>query len=216
MRVLRRLFHRTFWYELALKTTLRSTLRRSGRFSEFEIDSLLARSKRLERESRHLLVDLQSEYHISWCAVIQAVYEAYLGKGQIEEAAIEATKAVIFENLNAAMLAKRVERTLDRSRDPFATMTRLSKDQEKRFFGDGFRFDRIADDESSYRVEVRRCLYCDYFRENGLPELMRVACAWDLASWSLGVAPERHRMRFERPITLGLDGEDCDFRFYRT
>jgi hypothetical protein len=148
--------------------------------------------------------------------MVQAVYEACLAQGRSEETAIAATQAVIFENLKPATLAGRVERTLDRSRDPFATMTRLAKGQGMRIFGEGFRFARLVDDESSYRIEVRRCLYRDYFRGNGLPELMRISCAWDLVSWSRGIVPERHGMRFERPFTLGLDGRNWDFRFLKT
>jgi len=50
---------------------------------------------------------------------------------------------------------------------------------------------------------------------NNAPELMQVACKWDMVSWTRGIVPDRHKISFQRPVTLGLEGMDCEFIFDR-
>lgn len=215
MRCIRRLGAMNFWYDVALKTTIWKTLKETTGFDSGSIRVVKKRYARLCAENRRFIDDIASEYHLSWSAAILAIYEACLAAGFDRPRAIAATRDTVFRNMRSDSVAAAVGRSLDRAGDPFRFMVDASKSQERRFFGSAFSFRRVRDDGDAYRLRVGRCFYFDFFKANGAPELMAVACAWDLVSWSAGIVPARHGFSFSRPVTLGLDGADCEFDFVR-
>ena len=76
-------------------------------------------------------------------------------------------------------------------------------------------FKRTIDNKSCYHLIVKKCLYFEYFKVNNALELMKIACKWDLVSWTQGIIPKKHKFSFERPVTLGLDNKECEFNFDR-
>jgi hypothetical protein len=42
---------------------------------------------------------------------------------------------------------------------------------------------------------------------------MKIACKWDLISWTRGINKERHGIIFERNVMLGNKEKDCEFIF---
>jgi hypothetical protein len=96
----------------------------------------------------------------------------------------------------ADAIAARVRHTLDKAKDPFHEIVKASKYQEKYFFGNTFEFTRQVDNHNRYLALIHKCFYNDFFRRNGAPELMKIACQWDFISWSKGIEPEKHHVSF--------------------
>ena len=213
MRFLRRLVSMNFWYEVTQNLTIWGTLKNTAGFNPRDIRNVKNKYKELRRKNRALIDDVPSEYHVSWCSLVLAIYQTSMEKGLNKKEAMNLTEKTVFTNTKADDISRYIEAALDKSKDPFGYMVNASKHQEDRFFGKTFGFVRTKDDENSYQVRVNRCLYCDYFKKNNAPELMKVACKWDLISWSQGIIPDRHKVMFKRPVTLGLDGKDCVFSF---
>jgi len=113
------------------------------------------------------------------------------------------------------VIANYIKLALDKTKDKFTYMVNSSKNQEKNFFGSTFTFYRKVDNNNSYHLRVSKCLYYDFFIKNNAPELMKIACKWDMISWTTGIVPERHNITFKRPVTIGLDNKDCEFDFDR-
>lgn len=206
---------RNFWYDLILRSSYFKTLGSRGLFNEDEISKIKRDFKTIIAGNSSMLGDSLSEYHLSWSSAILATYRACIGKNMEKDGAIEFAAGVIFEHMRADSVSERVGKVLDRSRDPFRAMIAMAKIQEEKFFGNTFTFVREIDNGNRYRAVVKRCFYNDFFRKNNAPELMRIACRWDLVSWSKGIVPERHGVRFSRPVTLGLDDKECPFDFER-
>lgn len=204
-----------YWYDVILRVSFFNTLGRRGLFGADEIAKVKRDFKGIIAGNRSILGDVLSEYHLSWSSAVLAAYRACIDKKMDEAGAIEFTAGAIFENMRADSVSERVMKMLDRSRDPFRAIVAAAKRQEERFFGNTFTFIRETDDDRRYGAVVKKCFYNDFFRRNGAPELMRIACQWDLVSWAKGIAPERHGVRFSRPVTLGLDGKECLFCFER-
>jgi hypothetical protein len=213
MKMLRRLLHMTFWYDLALRTTIATTLKKRACFTAREIEDTRGTYLRLYREHRTSISDIQSEYHLSWSSMIASIYLTLKGRGMAASEAVELTGALVFENMGADAVAGYIAKGLDRAKDCFAYIVASSRRQEVSFFGRGFGFYRPVDSDKAYHLRVRKCFYLDFFRKIGFPELMAVACEWDLISWSKGIDPVRHGISFSRPLTLGLDDSDCQFDF---
>ncbi|RHX88713.1 L-2-amino-thiazoline-4-carboxylic acid hydrolase [Leptospira stimsonii] len=211
----KRILSKNFWYELLQNITIWKTIKKTSKFSSFEIKKIREEYNRLKKTNRIFIRDIQSEYHVSWCSIILSIYKACLGKGMKNADAIRLTEEIIFSNMNAEGISKFIETALDKSKDPFNFIVTASKQQETNFFGNTFRFSRIKDGFDSYHVHVNECMYNEFFKENAYPELMTIACKWDMISWSRGIKQEKHKIFFERPVTLGLNGEDCKFKFER-
>ncbi len=204
-----------FWYDVVLRVSYFRTLKCRGVFDAHEIKKIRRNFRALVAGNRSMLGDVLSGYHLSWSSAVLAAYRACIDKKMDQAGAIQFTAGAIFENMRADSVSIMVMKMLDRSRDPFRAIVATAKRREERFFGNTFTFTRETDDDRRYRAVVKKCFYNDFFRKNGAPELMRIACQWDLISWAKGIAPERHGVRFSRPVTLGLDGKECLFCFER-
>jgi hypothetical protein len=204
-----------FWYDVFLRLTYFGSLSKGGGFNPVEIRKTRDIFKKLVNGNRSLLKDTKSEFHLSWCSAILATYRVCLDKGMDVDSAIAFTSHAIFANMQADSIADRVRRMLDKSKDPFRAMVNSSKSQERDFFGDTFEFTRPVDNDARYTAIVHTCFFNDFFRKNSAPELMRIACQWDLISWSKGIDPQKHHVAFSRPETLGLGGTSCPFSFTR-
>jgi hypothetical protein len=204
-----------FWYDLALRTSYFRSLVRNKVFTVDEIGQVKSEFKETIMRNKRLLGDECSEFHLSWCSAILATYRGCLNKSVCGNEAVEITAGAIFGIMHPEYVVRHIRTILDRSADPFSAMVRASKRQEKKFFGNTFEFTRPSDDNDKYHLLVHRCFYNDFFRINGAPELMTIACRWDLISWSQGIVPEKHGIKFSRLVTLGFDGKACTFDFER-
>ncbi|WP_433788733.1 L-2-amino-thiazoline-4-carboxylic acid hydrolase [Actinoplanes sp. CA-252034] len=102
---------------------------------------------------------------------------------------------------------------LDHADDPFAALVDASREREETYFGPSFHFERPLDDHDTYVLDVRRCLFHEVLMAAGRGELQPILCRFDL-NWADAIEPERHRLRFVRPVTFA-SGTTCRMLFTR-
>ena len=166
----------------------------------------------LEREEGARVVDAPATINLRIGCAVLAAYLALKASRPAEE-----LLDILEQSFVAGageMIREHTARFLDDAPDPFQAMVGVSKARERYGFGDGFTFERERDDDRAYLLNVRRCFWHDLFVGRGAPELTRVLCAFD-TNWIAAIDPKRHRLRFERPTTLGLGGDRCAFHFRR-
>jgi len=76
-----------------------------------------------------------------------------------------------------------------------------------------FHVGEIEEDDNHLRIVVDRCLNVEAGRMFDCPEIARLGCDHDLASYPF-VEPRVNAV-FRRPCTLAKGGSCCDFNFYR-
>ena len=69
----------------------------------------------------------------------------------------------------------------------------------------------VRDDSRTF-VNIERCLFNEFFRRNGAPEVIPILCALDNI-WADELARPRYGVRFERPTTLARGDDACRFQF---
>jgi len=76
-----------------------------------------------------------------------------------------------------------------------------------------FHVQKLEDDENHLRIVVDRCLNVEAGEMFDCPEIAKLGCDHDLASYPF-VEPAVNA-EFRRPCTLAKGGSCCDFNFYR-
>ncbi|GAA3684446.1 hypothetical protein GCM10022224_056390 [Nonomuraea antimicrobica] len=176
------------------------------------LPAIRARQDELEAANQPMVVDEPARYNLRMTLALVAAYEFLLPRlGR--EAATAAVRTAFIEPLGDTM-KEGTRAMLDAAPDPFQAMVAMSRSREEHAFGSGFVFDRSADDDQRYHLDVRRCFYHDVLVANGAPELTPAMCAFD-ANWIEAIEPDLHGFHFDRPTTIGLGGTHCPFHFTR-
>ncbi|KAK1179645.1 L-2-amino-thiazoline-4-carboxylic acid hydrolase [Streptomyces sp. NBS 14/10] len=177
------------------------------------ISAMRKRHAELEAANAHMVVDEASRYNLRITLAVVAAYEKLLPRlGR--DAATRAVRDALVEPLGEAVHAS-TRAMLDAAPDPFRAMVDVSKAREEYAFGKTFTFQRSADDDQRYLLDIHRCFYHDVLTANSAAELTPVMCAFD-GNWIEAIDPERHGFRFDRATTIGLGGATCPFHFTRT
>ena len=166
----------------------------------------------LER-GKHLIADAAAAGHLELGALVLETYRAL--EPLVPRDALLAAIRFAFTEPDRQDVLDATRAALDHAPDPFATLTAISKDREANYFGRGFVFDHPQDDTHASLVNIHKCVWNDFLREQRAAELMPVFCAYD-HSWIEAIDSARHGVRFERPTTLGTGGDCCRFWFIRT
>ena len=96
----------------------------------------------------------------------------------------------------------------------FAQIAENYQPRGQRLFGSGFVYVQAVQTPERSDTHIRRCLFNDFFRAHGAPELTRVFCALD-SIWVDELHKPRYRVHFERPTTLAAGDDACRFQFSR-
>ncbi len=158
-------------------------------------------------------VDALSWMHLKTALVLVAAYRE-LQQRYSDETLIPRLREAFVEPLRP-YVGGATSASLDAAPDPFAEMVAITKQRERDFFGPSFTFANPLDDDTGYVTEVRRCFYHEVLVANEAPQLTPILCAFD-ATWIDVIDPARHRLRFDRPTTIGSGGASCPFTFTRT
>jgi len=81
-------------------------------------------------------------------------------------------------------------------------------------FGAGFTYEQEVQTEHRSFVNVTNCLFLDFFRANGAPELTPVLCAMD-AVWADEFSRGPYNISFARPTLMSRGDDKCRFQFTR-
>lgn len=167
--------------------------------------------ERLTGKVEHLVrnrMDAANVHFAVLAAAGAAVLEPELGR--------ETAAALVSDGLNGPFRKDVLEGTramLDAAEDSFAAVVAASRGREEEWFGPSFGFLRPLDDEHTYVLDVRRCLFHEALAALGRPDLQEILCRFDL-NWADAVDPERHGVAFVRPITYA-SGDVCRMVFSR-
>lgn len=156
--------------------------------------------------------DEAARINTKYVAAVLAGYRAL--DGSRPDADLIGTLTSAFVEPMAPWVRQGTRALLDAADDPFAAMVALARAREIDDFGAAFDFEHPEDDARTFRADVRRCGYHDFFVAHGAPELTPVLCAFDL-SWIEAIDPARHGFTFTRSTTIGTGGRTCPFRFAR-
>lgn len=166
---------------------------------------------RLTDETRHLVRNHMDAANVHF-AVLAAAGAAVLEPGLGREAAAALVSAGLNEPFRDGILAG-TRAMLDAADDPFAALVASSREREEGWFGPSFDFERPLDDEHTYVLDVRRCLFHEVLVALGRPDLQEILCRFDL-NWADAVDPARHGVAFVRPVTYA-SGTCCRMVFSR-
>lgn len=87
----------------------------------------------------------------------------------------------------------------------------LQKSRE--MYGNSWEFEQGMQDEKRFFINIRRCLFADFFLSHGARDLLYLFCVSDYV-W--GDALEKYNIRFERPTALSEGGDLCRFQLFKT
>ena len=176
-----------------------------------DVTALAARTEDLRREHAHRTPDLQSRHNLRYACAVLAGFEAL--SGSVADAQAVSLLRDAFRK-SGEFVREKTRAWLDGSPDPFRDLVAISKERETSHFGPTFQFERPRDDDEAYLLDVRKCLWHDFFVALDRPALTTVLCEFD-ANWIGAIVPERHGFRFDRATTLGYGGTHCPFHFRR-
>ncbi|GAA4966320.1 L-2-amino-thiazoline-4-carboxylic acid hydrolase [Actinoplanes utahensis] len=165
----------------------------------------------LEAEIGHLVANPMDAANARFTVLAVAAYDVLTPVCGPARAA-----AIVADCLNGPLRADILAGTremLDHTGDPFATLVAASKQREESYFGPSFHFERPVDDQHTYVLDVRRCLFHEVLAATGRTALQSILCRFDL-NWADAIDPERHRLRFVRPVTFA-GGPTCRMLFTR-
>ena len=99
--------------------------------------------------------------------------------------------------------------------EAFHHVSQNFKSRGEASFGRSFRYvDDVRDDRRVF-VNIERCLFNEFFRRNGAPEVTPILCSLDNV-WADELSKPRYGVRFERPTTLAKGDDACRFQFTKT
>jgi hypothetical protein len=164
---------------------------------------------------RGLLVDSAAEAHVGISSVVLAAYRVLGERIPDRQALTGVLRHALHEGMKQQVpMEQFFDSMLRNNPDPFKILVDYSKQGEIHAYGKGFVFERERDDDESYRANVKKCLYYDFFTANGLPELTRIFCDADLL-WMDVLKRGNYGVVCERATTMAYGAETCPFQFNR-
>lgn len=169
----------------------------------------------LLQANQNLAVDAQAVSNMQLTSLALATYRVVQHRGMETRQALAFVKDVLVEP-NRKRIQFGMRLMLHFSRDPLNMLATISENKETQMYGKAFEFERETDARQTYyHSTVKKCLYHDFFRANGAPELTAVFCSWD-DLWGDLMRTGEYGVRFTRPATMGYGGDRCLFQFQRT
>jgi L-2-amino-thiazoline-4-carboxylic acid hydrolase-like protein len=179
--------------------------------------TLRAEAARIGSEHIQLGVDAAGRRWLTLCSVLLAAYRKLLSVGEDRTTALAILQTAMTVPFRAgihAFIRDRFGISQDAPQDAFERIAATFQSRGEQRFGRAFTFVADVGDERHSFTNITTCLFNDFFRANGVPELTAVCCALDLV-WADELAQPRYGVRFERPTTLAAGDDACRFRFYR-
>jgi hypothetical protein len=172
----------------------------------------------IAEENAQLAVDPAGADFIEFSSMLLATYRSLRSSLGDEERTLKLLGEALMRPLRE-QITSYIETRFGISQDaPEETFRRVSQNFKSRGevnAGRGFRYvDDVRDDRRAF-VNIERCLFNDFFRQNGAPEVTPILCALDNV-WADELSKPRYGVRFERPTTLARGDDACRFHFTKT
>ncbi len=151
---------------------------------------------------------------VSWLVLIAyRVLKPFLG----QERSIVLLQGILSRQFKKDMrvyLLHRFGITQDAPEDAFDRIAENFQRRGEQLFGPGFTYVQAVQDTTRSFTHISKCLFNDFFRVHGAPELTSVFCTLD-SVWIQQLHQPQYKVRFERPTTLALGDDACRFQFSR-
>ena len=99
--------------------------------------------------------------------------------------------------------------------EAFERISRNYKARGETLFGPRFTYVQAIQDQQRSHTHIEKCLFNDFFRAHGAPEVTPLFCALD-SVWVEELHRPPYKVHFERPTTLAAGNDACRFQFSRT
>jgi hypothetical protein len=175
-------------------------------------------ASRIAEENAQLAEDPAAARWIGLSSMLLATYSSLRSSLGDEQRAIavlgEALTRPLREQITSYIEA-RFGISQDAPEEAFHHVSQSFKTRGEVSFGRSFRYvDDVRDDRRAF-VNIERCLFNEFFRQNGAPEVTPILCALDNV-WADELSKPRYGVRFERPTTLAKGDDACRFQFTKT
>jgi hypothetical protein len=192
----------------------------SGELDTWQADEarVLSDASRIAEENAALAEDPAGMRWIGLSSVLLAIYRSVRSALGDEERALtvlgEALTGPLRQQITS-YIDNRFGISQDAPEEAFHRVSQNFKSRGEASFGRSFRYVDDVRDERRAFVNVERCLFNEFFRQNGAPEVTPILCALDNV-WADELSKPRYGVRFERPTTLAKGDEACRFQFTKT
>ncbi|WP_162932201.1 L-2-amino-thiazoline-4-carboxylic acid hydrolase [Solimonas sp. K1W22B-7] len=119
-----------------------------------------------------------------------------------------------FKRQRQAYMNARFGITQERPEEAFERISQNYKARGESLFGPRFTYVQAIQDQRRSHTHITRCLFNDFFRTHGAPEVTSLFCALDTV-WADELNQPRYKAHFERPTTLAAGDDACRFQFSR-
>jgi hypothetical protein len=102
----------------------------------------------------------------------------------------------------------------ERPEEAFDRISQNYKARGELLFGSRFTYVQAVQDKHRSHTHITKCLFNDFFRAHGAPEVTSLFCALD-SVWADELNQPHYKAHFERPTTLAAGDDACRFQFSR-
>jgi hypothetical protein len=179
-------------------------------------ESIRSDASRLAEENAQLAEDPAGVRWVSVSSMLLAIYRHLRSSLGDEKRSLDLLRQGLTGPLRAQVasyIQLRFGISQDAQPEAFRRVSENFRSRGEARFGRGFRYVDDVRDGSRVFVNIERCLFNEFFRRNGAPEVMAAMCAFD-SVWAdeLNNKPE-YGVRFDLPTTLGRGDDVCRFQF---
>lgn len=177
-----------------------------------DCESITLLAEQIFEENVSYIVDAQSQSHYLMTSYVLAAYRQLCSLGISKVQSMDLLERC-FKSVGAFWIKWLVRIGLFLHRDKLKFFTKSIASRSDRAYGKSFQIIHENHAEGGFVAKVKRCGYHDFFLRNNAEELTRVLCRWD-NNWSDEIQPEKHHIRFVRPVTIAQGEKECRFEFH--
>jgi hypothetical protein len=180
--------------------------------------SIRSDASRIAEENAQLAEDPAAARWIALASMLLATYRCLRSSLEDEKRTLTLLREALtspFRERITSYIEARFGISQDAPEEAFRRVSQNFKSRGEVSFVRTFRYVDDVRDESRTFVNIERCLFNEFFRQNGAPEVTPILCALDNV-WADELSKPRYGVRFERPTTLAKGDDACRFQFTKT
>ncbi len=149
-----------------------------------------------------------------WLALISYhALKAFVG-GTKAISNLQAAFSYLFKRQLRGYMTSRFGISQNAPEEAFDRISQNFMTRGEKLYGSRWTYVQSVQDHDQFQVHVTKCLFNDFCRAHGVPELTALFCALD-GVWIEELHKGRYKTHFERPTTLAAGDDVCRFQFSR-